>query len=53
MSGGQSCFQLFQQAAERNFYSKNNLHITLLKVVNNLMMLYIGMALCVVSILNY
>jgi hypothetical protein len=25
-------------------YSKNNRHITLLKVVNNLMMLYIGMA---------
>jgi hypothetical protein len=25
-------------------YSKNNRHITLLKVVDNLMMLYIGMA---------
>jgi hypothetical protein len=44
--------QLFQQAARTEFYIENTLHITLLKVVNNLMMLYIGTAVVRSFIIN-
>jgi hypothetical protein len=44
LSADKSCSN-FSNKPQTEFYIENNRHITLLKVVNNLMMLYIGMAL--------